>query len=99
MWIDKMANLYGSMTYSNGDIYDGGWRNGKFDGFGRYFFTLLRASYEGSFSKGLKCGNGTYTYADGSKYCGSWKKDIKHGFGMHFFLFIYTRHLSPLKLN
>lgn len=53
------------MTYSNGDKYNGNWKDGKKDGTGTIF--LYRV--------------GEYCYANGDKYNGEWQDDGISGKG------------------
>ena len=40
-------------------------------------------TYEGTFVKGLRNGNGKYMFCDGSSYEGEWKDNKKHGNGIY----------------
>ena len=54
------------MHYSNGDKYEGGWKNGKRDGKGLWF-AEDGSSYEGELKEGLPHGKGIMTGRDGEK--------------------------------
>ena len=58
----------------NGNVYDGGIRDGKKHGFG----TTLYANgdkYEGMYVNGVQQGFGTFVEKDGSKYRGYWRNN------------------------
>jgi hypothetical protein len=56
------------MIYSNGDKYEGEWKNDTKDGKGKEIKKLV----------------GTYTYSNGDKYDGDWDKNKKSGKGSFF---------------
>lgn len=39
--------------------------------------------YFGSFSKGLREGQGTYSFNDGREWTGEWEEDRQNGFGSY----------------
>ena len=77
----------GKMTYANGDVYEGGWRNGlrhdqgkmTYDNGGVY--AKDGDVYEGAWQDGLRHGRGTSRYANGNVYEGEYRDDKKHGRG------------------
>ena len=70
----------GKQIYANGDIYEGGWKSGKREGFG--VLKLINGEiYEGEFVKGLREGQGKQIYANGDVYEGKWKHGKRHGYG------------------
>jgi hypothetical protein len=71
----------GTYRYSNGDLYEGQWRNNKPDGQGNYRFSRPRQQYDGQFEQGRIHGIGTMKFADGSWYQGSWENGKMNGAG------------------
>lgn len=61
-------------------IYEGYFRDNKFDGPGRYY-DIYEIVYEGYWNKGLKSGFGCLWIKDISFYCGEWERGFKHGVG------------------
>ena len=67
-------------------VYDGSWKNGKYDGFGRLIFRDGR-TYEGYFKNNKFDGQGKMTYAEDDlsgrkEYEGAWANDRFHGYGV-----------------
>ena len=77
----NIKSMIGTFHYSNGDVYEGGWKGNK-----RHSKGTLRLangeSYEGEWSEGMKQGNGVYRYIEGRVYEGSWLSDRKQGKGI-----------------
>lgn len=73
-------NGEGVLEYSNGDKYEGNFKEGKFDGKGKYTFQAGDV-YEGNFSQDKFSGTGKYTFANGDIYEGDFKNDLFHGKG------------------
>lgn len=63
-----------------GETYSGGWKNGKPEGEGTYFWTDSSA-YNGSWHAGLKHGWGKYTWPNEARYEGEWVQGHMHGYG------------------
>jgi hypothetical protein len=59
----------GIMKYKNGEIYEGGFINGKKHGFGIYKWKD-GSFYEGWYSEDRKEGHGKFTSSDGKKFEG-----------------------------
>ena len=60
------------MTFSDGDKYEGKWKNGERNGHGT--MTLHEGyKYVGEFKDGEENGQGTFTSPDGDKYVGEFK--------------------------
>ncbi|KAJ7976884.1 Phosphatidylinositol 4-phosphate 5-kinase [Quillaja saponaria] len=70
----------GKYVWSDGCLYDGGWRRGMRHGHGRILWPSGTA-YEGEFSGGYVNGTGTYTCSDNLTYKGRWRLNLKHGLG------------------
>jgi len=64
----------GQVTYTNGNTYDGEWKNNKKNGQGTYVWPSGR-EYIGAWKNGDRAGQGTMTVSDGTKYVGTWKDD------------------------
>ena len=73
----KMPDGYGTMTATNGDLYNGEWKCGKQNGFGIYIWAD-GTGFFGMWQNGLRHGEGTL-HADGQVYHGMWEfgKNIK----------------------
>ena len=67
------------MKYAHG-IYEGYWKNGFKDGFGREIFPS-GSCYEGQFKAGLREGQGVYTWANGDQHKGAWLQNKRYGKG------------------
>lgn len=80
---DDLPNGKGKMIFKNADYYDGDWKDGKFEGQGRFVLRATGISYHGQFVQGLKDGYGIEERADGSKYEGHFKEGQKHGKGLY----------------
>ena len=79
------------MGYSNGNTYQGQWKNNKRHGQGTYVFRTGH-KYEGSFRNNLKHGKGTYYWPEGIKYVGNFVNDKKEGEGI-----LYTQDGLEIK--
>lgn len=66
--------------YSNGDSYQGTWRNNRPHGQGRYT-TLRGDEYVGEFHNGRFQGQGTYRFSNGDVYTGQWQDGRMQGQG------------------
>jgi len=73
------------VTYANGDVFEGSYKDGKRVGQGTY--TWKNGSvYIGDWVDGVKTGKAVWTYPDGSKYHGRVENGLRNGDGT----FIYT---------
>ena len=66
--------------FHNKERYEGKVVNGKFDGFGKYFYSD-GSVYVGEFQKNLRSGLGTFKFSDGRLYRGHWVDNMMHGKG------------------
>jgi antitoxin component YwqK of YwqJK toxin-antitoxin module len=56
--------------------YEGGWKNNKYEGVGKYFRDDGSLNYDGEWTNNMKNGKGKYYYADGKMaYEGYFKDD------------------------
>ena len=69
----------GIFTWTNGDMYNGHWIEGKKNGFG--MFKDKYGLYVGNWKDGKQHGQGTYTTPAGRKYVGEWKEGKYDGQG------------------
>lgn len=88
-----MKHGNGTEKYCNGDYYIGHFREGEFDGTGKYIWSN-GSTYSGQFKKGKKHGRGKWIVKDkvidentnefilrSSIYTGCFEDDYKQGFG------------------
>ena len=80
-FVNGVRQGHGTMTFSNHDIYDGEWKDGKMHGIGTYRFWNKREDryvqvYEGSFSEGKRNGNGRMKFSNHDVYEGTWQNDF-----------------------
>ena len=78
---DGLYHGQGTYTHSNGDIFEGEWKEGK-----RHQGTYTHSNgdlYEGDWKEGKRHGHGTYIESEGDKYVGGWKEGKKHGQGTY----------------
>lgn len=66
--------------FSNGDTYQGSWRDNRPHGQGRYV-TLKGDEYVGTFHNGRFHGEGTFRFSNGDVYQGQWQDGQMHGHG------------------
>ncbi len=88
--VDGIRQGYGVMNFSNYDIYDGDWHQGKMHGVGTYKFWDTKrdrygSTYEGEFNLGNREGHGKMTFANGDVYIGAWQNDRRTGDGTCWF--------------
>ncbi|CDW77644.1 morn repeat protein [Stylonychia lemnae] len=74
-------NGKGRFDWEDGSYYEGGFVDGHFSGFGRYYFADLDKYYEGEFRMSNMEGKGMETWGDGRKYEGDFKNGKKDGEG------------------
>lgn len=76
-----MAQGPGKAISNNGNVYEGGFKDGKFDGHG--IFTWSDGDkYVGEYKDGEYHGHGVWTSPDGRVYDGEWKDGEHHGHGV-----------------
>ncbi len=65
-------NGYGEYKWSDGDRYEGEWKEGKFHGKGKYFYSN-GATFSGTYLQGKKHGEGIFVDAKGKDFEGVWE--------------------------
>jgi hypothetical protein len=72
----------GVYTYPTGDVYEGGFRQGKRHGFGIYIEFVTKNQYEGEWVADQRHGQGVLSSkTHGYIYDGEWKEDMRCGRG------------------
>ena len=79
---DGIFQVEGSLSFRNGDLYSGGFSNGKLSGVGKYRYSN-GDNYHGEFSQGKKDGRGFYSFQCGDVYYGEYRQDKRHGQGVY----------------
>ena len=79
-----------SVTFPNGNKYDGEWENDKMSGQGTFTFSNGE-KYVGQFKDGKRNGEGTFTFSNGGTYIGEWKDDKENGKGTFILNGIFTK--------
>jgi len=72
----------GIMTWDNGHLYNGEWRDDQRHGYGAYIFPD-GSHFIGEFRSGRMEGKGVYEYATGDKYVGQYKNNKREGWGKY----------------
>jgi serine/threonine protein kinase len=80
--VNTWTNCIGKTTFPNGDFFNGGYKDGKPDGRGKYVYAS-GDMYEGEYKNGVIEGQGSYTFANGEKYTGQWKNGKNNGQGTY----------------
>jgi SH3-like domain-containing protein len=75
------VNGKGIYLYSNGEKYDGEFKNGEINGVGSYTY-LDGSKYVGEFADGVRYGQGFLKIVDGITYVGQWANDLPNGQGV-----------------
>ncbi len=66
--------------YSNGDIYEGEWKNCLPEGYGIYHYHVNGDRYEGEWKHDKKEGLGIYYKPKEIRYKGEWKNSLLDGY-------------------
>ncbi|XP_053328215.1 alsin [Spea bombifrons] len=85
-WLSGKPHGKGVLSWPDGRIYTGNFRNGLEDGYGEYIIPNKTFKnndrYVGQWKEGKMCGHGTYWYANGEVYEGSFLDNMRHGHGL-----------------
>ncbi|XP_066431522.1 alsin isoform X2 [Eleutherodactylus coqui] len=85
-WISGKPHGRGVLSWPDGRLYTGEFRNGLEDGYGEYVIPnkALKKNdrYLGHWKDGKMCGQGTYWYANGEVYEGCFQDNTRHGHGL-----------------
>ena len=83
-WLNDKRDGKGILIiYTDPKKYEGGFKNGKFHGYGELICNDGEF-YRGNWFDGVRNGWGIQIYPDNSKYHGDWKNDKKHGIGTFY---------------
>ena len=82
-WLSDEMHGRGTLTWSDGTVYEGTFKDGLMNGIGKMTFADDGGVYEGPFLAGLRHGVGTHTLSDGSCYVGSFLNDVREGNGKY----------------
>lgn len=74
----------GIYIFSNGEKYEGDFKNGEINGDGTYTYPD-RSKYVGEFASGVRHGQGTLKTVYGLTYVGHWANDLPNGKGVSTF--------------
>ncbi|KAM4697842.1 alsin [Rhinophrynus dorsalis] len=85
-WLSGKPHGRGVLSWPDGRIYSGTFRNGLEDGYGEFKIPnkILNKEdrYLGQWKDGKMCGHGTYWYANGEVYEGFFQDNMRHGHGL-----------------
>ncbi|HAS43762.1 MAG TPA: hypothetical protein DCS93_24990 [Microscillaceae bacterium] len=79
----KQANGQGFGLYSNGNRYQGDWKNNLYHGVGTLYWSDGEY-YNGNFQFGKRQGQGSYYWPNGDKFIGEWQNDKRNGLGVFY---------------
>ena len=78
--IEDLGNGIYKKKYTNGNIYEGELKDGKFHGRGKFTWPTGQV-YEGEYKDGKRDGIGKYTLTDGTVYRGNFSNGKMNGIG------------------
>lgn len=76
-------NGQGTLTWKDGDRYDGAWLDGEISGHGTYSWPAEGEKYDGAWVDGEMSGHGVYTWSNGNRYTGAWLDGDMSGHGTY----------------
>ncbi|CAB3990000.1 alsin-like isoform X1, partial [Paramuricea clavata] len=88
MWLSGKPHGHGKLVWaSTAQTYEGEFRNGLYNGFGRMIFVLnasagVAEEYKGEWKDGMMHGQGEMSYSDKQVYIGHWMHNVRHGHGV-----------------
>ena len=81
-YANNRRNGVGLYIWSDGRVYEGGWKDGKCHGYGRMIFKNGNW-YQGEMKEDKKDGFGTFKWMDGDWFQGEYRNDKICGFGIY----------------
>ncbi|CAF1420917.1 unnamed protein product [Adineta ricciae] len=84
-WENDQKHGKGTMTFSNGDKYEGDWKNNNMESKKSIYTYKDNSKYEGAWKNDDKNGEGVLTYSNGDVYEGQFKDGKRHGKGTYKF--------------
>jgi hypothetical protein len=78
-------NGKGTFKYSNGNVYEGNFKDATLDGQGTFTYAdgeFKGGKYIGQFKNNKANGKGVFNYASGDKYDGGWEDNTLSGYGV-----------------
>jgi len=82
-WRNDMKTFEGRIEFSTGDVYQGGWINNMYYGYGE--LSWKQWIFKGMFLYGLMEGGGELLYSDGTIFVGEWRRGNPTGVGkLHY---------------
>lgn len=80
-FVNGKAEGKGFHVYPDGSYYEGEFRNGAFNGKGKFFYKLNGMTYDGEWKDGKPNGRGIEVFPGIGKYTGTFVNGLKHGKG------------------
>jgi hypothetical protein len=80
-FLDGKAEGSGFHVYPDGSYYSGDFKNGLFNGKGKFFYKLNKMTYEGEWKDGKPHGKGEENFPGIGEYEGYFQNGLKHGKG------------------
>ena len=85
-WKDGLQDGNGTVIYNNGNKYEGEFRQGFKNGYGKFSVTTVGDVYTGYFQNGMRYGQGIETYGStGETYVGQFVNDTRWGLGTAYY--------------
>ena len=81
-WNHGIREGDGTLTWTDGAIYEGEWKNDSRHGEGIQI-EADGSTYEGHWENSQRSGVGTMEYSSGETYSGDWEEDVRSGFGVY----------------
>mmetsp|Transcript_19976 Transcript_19976/g.37299 ORF Transcript_19976/g.37299 Transcript_19976/m.37299 type:complete len:311 (-) Transcript_19976:580-1512(-) len=79
---ENLPHGFGVMKYTDGRIYSGHWKNGRWHGNGRATFSNGDV-FEGTYYEDQRHGQGVYRWVDGREFRGGFLNDQRSGHGVY----------------
>lgn len=75
----------GVFVHVSGEKYEGGWSEGRREGWGIHYYANGKKRYEGQFLAGKRHGKGIYFLQNGDRYVGDFRDDHFNGKGTYYY--------------